>query len=140
MFHPSIRRWLVSGLVLCTTLCESSSQGQGIQPRRGVHLQQQQGQGGDLKSSTLSSSSSSSSISLSSSNITTARRRRRSLQSVEIIDATSNSIKSTESKFDHEIKLMDYLSFHWNDPTVGATASFEGRMIHKSDSLAQAPS
>jgi hypothetical protein len=73
---------------------------------------------------------------------TQQQQKQRNLQSltVSIVDATANFVKSTESRYDHEIQLNNHLSFHWNDPTVGTLASFDGRLIHKVETLSQAPS
>jgi hypothetical protein len=63
----------------------------------------------------------------------------RKLQSLktEIIDATASYVDSSESVFDHEVDLQDDLSFHWNDITGD---HFNGRLIHRADSIEQAPS
>jgi hypothetical protein len=62
----------------------------------------------------------------------------RSLQGVGITDATANFVPSTESKYDHMVNIEDNLSFHWND--FNAKEKIMGRLIHKADSIEQAPS
>lgn len=54
-----------------------------------------------------------------------------------ITDATSNFQPSSESIFDHMVKLEDNLWFHWND-IIGE--KFNGRIVHIADSIDQAPS
>ncbi|KAG7353712.1 DOmon domain containing protein [Nitzschia inconspicua] len=68
------------------------------------------------------------------------QRQRRDLQSVIITDATVNIVPSTESKFDHMVTMSgtDNLSFHWNDIS-GSNDIIRGRLIHKADSIEQAP-
>jgi hypothetical protein len=64
----------------------------------------------------------------------------RNLQTiVSITDATTNFIPSSESIFDHMIIMngADNLSFHWNDISNDI---IRGRLIHKADTIEQAPS
>jgi hypothetical protein len=65
----------------------------------------------------------------------------RQLQTVTITDATNDFVPSTESIFDHMVTMngADNLSFHWNDIS-GSDDVIKGRLIHKSDSVEQAPS
>ena len=66
-----------------------------------------------------------------------SRRHLQVSDTTEITDATSSYVGSSESIFDHEVNLKDNLSFHWNDITGD---HFNGRLIYKADSVAQAPS
>jgi hypothetical protein len=66
-------------------------------------------------------------------------RRKRNLQSsVSITDATTDFVPSSESIFDHmiTINVTDDLSFHWNDISNDI---IHGRLIHKADTIEQAP-
>jgi hypothetical protein len=56
--------------------------------------------------------------------------------SVDIIVATANVVPSTESTYDHMVTIRDNLAFHWNDIIGG---QFTGRLIHRADSIDQAP-
>jgi hypothetical protein len=59
------------------------------------------------------------------------------LAGAEITDGTANFFPSTESTYDHMVDLgEDNLSFHWNDLRGD---HFSGRLIHKADSMNQAP-
>jgi hypothetical protein len=62
----------------------------------------------------------------------------RNLKNADVTDATANFIPSTESMFDHMIVMdgTDNLSFHWNDISGN---QIKGRLIHKADSISQAP-
>jgi Eukaryotic cytochrome b561 len=69
------------------------------------------------------------------------RRLRRDLQGassspVEIVDATSAVVPSTEASFDHASIINDNLAFHWNDISG---EQFTGRLVHHADSIDQAP-
>lgn len=70
-----------------------------------------------------------------------AKILRRNLQSpstsqIDIIDATSKVVPSTESTYDHMVTIKDNLAFHWND-IVGE--QFTGRLVHQADGTDQAP-
>jgi len=61
---------------------------------------------------------------------------------MDITDATSEFKASTESDFDHMVQLQDNLAFHWNDPFLTSSPdnpSLQGRLVHRADSMAQAP-
>ena len=71
--------------------------------------------------------------------VSSSSSRVRKLQStlVDITDATAEFVPSTESTYDHMVDLEDNFQFHWND-LVGD--HFQGRLVHKADTMDQAPS